>query len=298
MLSKTDFTQRFIFDNHDASGQLVCLEQSYGHVLEKHKYPQSIAILLGELMAAASLLADSLKFEGLLALQVRGNGPLSLLMVECSSERDIRAIARYDETLLHENATFMELVASGVFTVTIEPRHGQRYQGIVALDGTSIAECLNNYFSGSEQLASYFYLAANGIKSRGFLLQQLPPAVTLQSEERKESWQHLSFLAQTLTAEELLGLDNKHLLHRLYHEDQVRLFEENTIQFRCSCSRVRSQKALWSLGEPDVLDLLEEQGGKINIECQFCNQCYSFNAEDVCKLFLKEEGREQSSRLH
>lgn len=297
-MTQTDFTQRFIFDNHDARGELACLEDSYAHVLAKHAYPQPVAVLLGELMAAAALLVGSLKFDGLLTLQVRGEGPLSLLVVECSSEREIRGLASYEEERITPDAGLHDLLPGGMLAMTVDPAQGQRYQGLVALEGDSLADSLNNYFASSEQLASRFVLHADGRRARGFLLQQLPVERVADGEPRAASWQHLVALAQTLKAEELLGLDNTTVLHRLYHEEEVRLFESEPVEFRCSCSKERSARALLSLGEEDVLALLDEQKGVIRMDCQFCNQQYAFQAEDVRQLFASGDGNSGTSTVH
>lgn len=297
-MTETDFTQRFIFDNHDARGELATLEQSYAHVLAKHDYPEPVAVLLGELMAAAALLVGSLKFDGLLTLQVRGDGPLSMLVVECSSEREIRGLAHYDAEQVGAGATLQELMPNGVLAMTVDPERGQRYQGLVALDGDSLADCLNAYFASSEQLESRFILHADGRRARGFLLQQLPVARVADGEPRQASWQHLTTLGQTLTAEELMGLDNTTVLHRLYHEEEVRLFDPQQVRFSCSCSRERSRRALLSLGEQDVLALLREQDGKIEMDCQFCNQHYTFAADDIRQLFALDHTNNGPSTVH
>lgn len=280
-----DFSQRFLFDDSDVRGELVALHESYQHVLAKHDYPPAVAQLLGELMAAAALLVGTLKFDGLLVLQARSNGAVPLLMVECSSARELRGIARYESAQLGELATLSELMPDGVLAITVEPTQGQRYQGIVDLDGADLAACLTNYFQTSEQLATRFWLHADGRSARGLLLQQLPADRLLDADERQESWLHLLTLANTLSAEELLALDNETLLHRLYHEETLRLFEPNTLSFRCSCSRERSGNALVSLGLEDAENLVAEQGGAVVIDCQFCNERYSFDAADVAQLF-------------
>ena len=281
----TDFSQRFLFDDTDVRGEMVALSESYAHVLAKHSYPQPVAQLLGELMAATALLVGTLKFDGLLVLQARSEGPLSLLMVECSSTRELRGIARYDGERISADAELHDLMPDGVLAITVDPAKGQRYQGIVALDGVDLAECLSNYFASSEQLPTRFWLRADGQRARGLLLQQLPAQQQLEVEARQESWSHLLTLADTLTAEELLGLDNPTLLHRLYHQENVRLFDAQALQFRCSCSRERSAGALVSLGQHDAELLLAEQGGQVVIDCQFCNERYAFDAADIAQLF-------------
>ncbi|MFV3383375.1 MULTISPECIES: Hsp33 family molecular chaperone HslO [Pseudomonas] len=283
-LPDTDFTQRFIFDDRDIRGEWVALEQSYAEVLARHPYPQPVAALLGELMAATALLVGALKFDGLLVLQARSQGPIPLLMVECSSDRDIRGMARYEADQIPADATLAQLMPDGHLTLTIDPIKGQRYQGTVDLDGANLSECFTNYFVQSQQLNTRFWLDANGGKARGLLLQQLPVDRERDEEEREGSWQHVVALAGTLKPEEW-ALDNETLLHRLYHEDAVRLFDIEPLRFHCSCSRERSGNALVSLGEEDAKALVEECGGKVEIDCQFCNERYFFDASDVAQLF-------------
>lgn len=293
-----DFTQRFIFETTDIRGELASLEESYAHVLAKHTYPEPVAALLGELMTAASLLVNTLKFDGLLVLQARSKGPVPWLMVECSSNRELRAIARYEEEQIHSGATLQELMPEGVLALTVDPREGQRYQGLVALDGEDLAECFTNYFVNSAQLPTRFWLYADGQRARGMLLQQLPADRITDSEEREASWQHAVALASTLTAEELLGLDNETILHRLYHEEQLRLFEATDLKFHCSCTRARSEQALVSLGLADLRLLLAEKEGTIEIDCQFCNHTYLFNEADVMQMFAEQDATDASSTVH
>jgi molecular chaperone Hsp33 len=294
----SDFSQRFMFDDSDVRGELVSLGESYAHVLAKHPYPEPVAQLLGELLAAAALLVGTMKFDGLLILQARSSGAVPLLMVECSSNREIRGIARYHEEQVTADAGLRELMPEGVLTLIVDPTKGQRYQGIVGLDGINLSECLSDYFATSEQLPTRFWLNADGRRARGLLLQQLPAERITDAEERAASWQHVTVLADTLSAEEQLGLDNQTLLHRLYHEETLRLFEPQPLQFKCSCSRDRSANALVSLGEPDAEALLVESGGSIVIDCQFCNERYAFDAADVAQLFAGGGVKSPSDTRH
>ena len=295
----SDFTQRFLFDDNDVRGELTSLGQSYVHVLAKHSYPAPVAQLLGELLAAATLLIGTLKFDGLLVLQASSSGAVPLLMVECSSERDVRAIARYHADQLGDAVGLRELMPDGVLALTVDPRHGQRYQGIVALDGDTLADSLSGYFANSEQLPTRFWLYADGHhQARGLLLQALPAERQMEPEERAASWQHLTTLADTLSAEEMLGLDKQTGLHRLFHQESVRLFEPQPLQFRCSCSRERSLSALASLGQQDAEQLLGEQGGEVVIDCQFCNHRYAFDAADIAQLFAGGGSQEPSATRH
>lgn len=297
-MSDFDFSQRFLFDDNDVRGELVALEDSYREVLAKHAYPEPVARLLGQMLAAAALLAGNLKFEGLLVLQARSSGPVPLMMVECSSDREVRGIARYQAEQVEADAGLRDLMPEGVLALTIDPLEGQRYQGIVALDGATLAECLGSYFATSEQLPTRFWLEADGQRARGMLLQALPADRQRDPEERQAVWEHVTTLADTLRAEELLTLDNETLLHRLYHQERLRLFDARALQFRCSCSRERSARALVSLGEADAQRLLAEEGGTVSIDCQFCNHRYAFDAADIAQLFAGGGSQEPSQTRH
>lgn len=296
-LPDTDFTQRFLFEERDVRGEWVELDKSYREVLARHPYPQPVAALLGELMAATSLLVGALKFDGLLILQARSQGPIPLLMVECSSQRDIRGMARYEADQIAADATLADLMPGGHLTLTIDPVKGQRYQGTVDLDGANLSECFTNYFVQSQQLNTRFWLDTSAGKARGLLLQQLPVDRQRDEEEREESWQHVVAMASTLKPEEWAE-GNETLLHRLYHEDAVRLFDIEPLRFHCSCSRERSGNALVSLGEADAKALVEECGGKVEIDCQFCNERYFFDATDVAQLFAGGGTDEASETRH
>ncbi len=289
-----DTTQRFLFENADVRGELVALDTSYREVLAKHDYPEPVRELLGEMLAAAVLLSTTIKFNGLLVLQARSSGPISTLMVECASEQAVRGIARYDQTIT--GASLADLMPDGILAITVDPEVGQRYQGIVALDGSTLAECLNGYFENSEQLPTRFRLQADGRSARGLLLQALPADRQPDLEQRASTWEHLNVLADTLTAEELLSLDNQTVLHRLFHQEDVRLFDPRPARFECSCSYERSGNALVSMGREDAVALLAEQNGEIEIDCQFCNMRYQFDRPRIEALF--RSAQEHAKRLH
>lgn len=291
-MQSLDTTQRFLFEHADVRGEMTALDQSYREILAKHDYPEPVRALLGEMLAAAVLLSTTIKFDGLLVLQARSNGPLSTLMVECSSNQQVRGIARYADDL--EGDCLSELMPDGVLAITIDPEQGQRYQGIVSLEGGSLAEALNSYFENSEQLPTRFRLLADGRLARGFLLQALPADRQKDPEQRALTWEHLNVLADTLTPEELLALDNTVLLHRLFHEEDLRLFDTHPVSFHCSCSSERSGQALVSLGRHDAFQLLEEQGGSVEVDCQFCNNRYRFGPAELETLFSDSEEHARS----
>ncbi len=275
-MSNADQIQRLIFEEMPVRGILVGLEDTYKDVLSRHEYPLKIASLLGEMLAAASLLASTLKFEGRLSLMAKGTGALSLLMADCDDQRRMRAIARWDGEI-DQQASFETLLEKGQLVITIEPEKGNRYQGIVPLEKPQLAQCLEDYFAQSEQLPTRIMLAADTQKAAGFLLQVLPGE---GSAEEDENWNRVTHLGSTLGSEELLMLDNETLLHRLYHEETVRLYEPSGLSFHCDCSRQRSLVALQSVPEAELLEIIENDG-EIRMDCQFCNEVYRFDQTDM-----------------
>lgn len=283
----SDQLERFIFSRHDIRGQVVTLSEAYREVLRHNPLPEPVARLLGEFLAAACLLSTTLKFEGLLMLQARGEGDVPLILAECTHHSDLRGIARIAEgARIPEGASLRQLVGNkGVLAITVEPQQGERYQGIVPLERDTLAECLEDYFTQSEQLATRFWIEAGADTVGGILLQVLPGNNAASAEENREAWETAQHLAQTVTAEELHQLPHGQLLHRLFHELHPEPLGTANIRFRCSCSRERSARALIALGAEDVYTLLEEQGGEILTDCQFCNQQYRFDRAQIETLF-------------
>lgn len=278
----TDQLQRFIFDNTDIRGEISRLEQSYQHCLAGHQYPKVIAHLLGEFMAAAALLSATLKFEGTLTLQARSDGQIPLIMAETNSEHKLRAIAKDADDA--DTSDFHTLLSNGRLCIIIDPTHGQRYQGIVSLEGDNLAQCLENYFYQSEQLSTRIWLTSNDTHAAGMMLQELPASQMINPEQREQQWEHMTHLAETLTQQELLSLDFQQLLYRLYHQEQVQVFDAAELEFQCSCSETRTLNALRTLGKTELLDIISEQGS-VDINCEFCHQHYHFVEKDILDLF-------------
>ncbi len=287
---QSDVAQRFIFENTDIRGERVQLDSSLQEALAPHAYPQVIKDLLGELAAAAVLLSTTLKFEGRMTLQARSSGPVSLLMVECTNERTFRGVANWDEQLLSADSDLKALLPDGHLVITIDPNKGRRYQGLVPLEGETLADCFSSYFAQSEQLPTRFWLSCNGEQAGGFLLQALPAHKEMNAKASAARWEHVTVLAETLKDEELRGLATEELLHRLYHEEDVRLFDAEPVKYLCSCSRERTGSALMTVSPADIREMLEEQG-QIDMDCQFCNTRYSFNEADISKLLGEGETR-------
>lgn len=277
-----DQLQRFIFDNTDIRGELTHLEQSYQDTLAAHTYPKVVAQLLGEFLAAAALFSATLKFDGTLTLQARSEGEIPLILAEASSDHTLRAIARGADQASSED--FTQLLANGQLSITIIPKQGKRYQGIVPLEGDNLAQCLEMYFQQSEQLATRIWLACDGQQSAGMMLQELPASHRQEPEQRQQSWQHITTLAETLSQEELLSLEFDQLLYRLYHQEQVRIFTPTELSFSCSCSEARTLSTLRTLGQKELEDIIKEQGS-IEVNCEFCHQHYRFGQSAVSQLF-------------
>jgi|SRR5690554_514889 molecular chaperone Hsp33 len=291
-MSNPDQIQRILFEQIDVRGVVAGLETSYQEVLARHDYPPVLQRVLGEMLAAVGMLSSTLKFEGRLLLQAQGEGQVKVLMAECNHHRDLRAIARFEGELA-DDLKFDQLLENGRIALTIEPEKGQRYQGVVPLEGETLAQCLQAYFEQSEQLGTSIKLAADGERAAGLMLQVMP------AEGRgDEDWNRISMLASTLKDDELLQLDNEALLFRLFHEEVCRLYEPQPLQFRCDCSRERSAEALKFMTEQELLDILQAQKGIIDVGCQFCNQTYNFDETDIRALFSEPGYLDKDGRMH
>ncbi len=276
--ARADQSQRFLFEGADIRGETVQLDTALREILALHQYAPAVGRLLGEFLAASVLLSTTLKFQGRLILQARSNGQLPLIMAECDSELHIRGIARGAQEATAEN--FGQLLAGGTLAITVDPVNGRRYQGVVPLVEDSLAHSLDAYFRQSEQLGTRLWLAAGEGRAAGILLQQLPAQVEKDPEVRAHQWEHACTLGATLQEEELLGLETRDIVHRLYHSDPLTLFEPRPVAFRCSCSRERSYNALSTLSADEIEEILSEQG-EVAMDCEFCNQQYRFGREEL-----------------
>ena len=278
-MASEDQFQRFIFENSQVRGAWVQLASTYMDITSQAPYPREIRKLLGESLAASVLMSGTLKFEGTLSLQASGHGPLRTLMAECSHDRFVRGLARYDEAAIQTDS-LDDLLGEGKMAITITPDQGQRYQGVVPREHDSLARCLEDYFDRSEQIATSLVLFSDDSRSAGLLLQRLPGG----TEPDDDLWRRVQHLASTLKPEELLELDSETVLRRLFHEETVVLFDADPVAFRCSCSRERTLAALEAIGQQECESILEEQGA-IEMDCQFCHAQYRFDRTDIDRLF-------------
>jgi len=302
----SDNLQKFMFDNAGVRGELVELPATWQHILANHAYPSAVQTVLGELLAACALLCSNLKFNGSMIMQIHGDGPVKLLVVECDAELKMRATCKLRDEQIPADASLSSLLnvsGKGRFVITLDPNDkmpGQHaYQGIVPLDGESIAVIIENYMQRSEQLDTKIWLAADATMVRGLLLQKLPltggyqnpdesePVMTAeqQAEHETESWNRAISLGGTLKQEELLTTEIQTLLHRLFWEETLRVFDLQHPQFQCNCSREKVGNMLKMLGQAEIKTAVAELG-KLDINCDFCGKLYAFDEVDCTQLFI------------
>jgi molecular chaperone Hsp33 len=287
----SDCLHRFVFEHTDVRGELVHLDASWQAVLERQNYPAPLRKLLGEAMAAAALLSATIKINGSLHLQLQGDGPVSLVLVEVTAQRTLRGLAQWKGDV--PVSGLREQVGQAHLMLTIDPGEGgERYQGLVAVEQDLLQTTLEDYFAQSEQLATRLWLTANDQRACGMLLQQLPG----QSDD-DEDWNRDVFLGETVSDDELLELSVTELLHRLYHEEDLRLFDPEPFSFRCACSAGRIDTMLRGLGYDEVRDILEEQG-EVSVNCEFCRQVYAYDAVDIERLFAASDQPEVPTTRH
>jgi molecular chaperone Hsp33 len=291
-----DIIRRFVFERFPVRGHLVHLDASWRALTEHHAYPESIRTALGEGVAATMLLAATVKFEGRLTLQVEGPASMHLMVVQATHEMAVRGVARWTGEPPAGKAGIAELVGDGRMFVTVESEDRQsRYQGVVPLMGEGLAACFESYFQQSEQLPTRLWLVATPERAAGLLLQRLPSGATAAAGEIEhsaadgdEDWNRIVHLASTITDAELTGLTADELLRRLFHEEDLRVFEPAPVFFRCACSRERVSGILRSLGEVEVREILAERGD-VEVRCEFCNRAWQYDAVDVSALFASPD---------
>ncbi len=279
-----DLRTRFIFDDQPVRGLHVHLQHVWQHIVQRKHYPAPIRSALGELLAAGALLSSNLKLPGKLILQIQGQGDLKMLVAETDSNHSCRATARWNEQAdINDGRSLTELLGeNAIFGITLQPYDGEPWQGIVPLEGKNIADMLTAYMRRSEQLDTHITLAASEHAIGGLLLQRLP-----EKQIDADAWAHYTALADTLSARELLDLDAQHLLYRLFHETPPRVFEPETLEFVCTCSRGKVSDMLLLLGGQEVGNIVAEQGS-VAIDCDFCGEKYVFDETDIQTLFGME----------
>jgi molecular chaperone Hsp33 len=289
-MSEQDQLRRFLFEDVPVRGHWVRLSQAWIQAREHQPLPTPVMALLGESLAATSLLAASLKFSGTLTLQLSGGtGRVSMLVAQATDAGTLRGVAHVGVGGVEDAAGFQELVGGGRLIVSVEQGDGVvPWQGVVPLQGERLAACLENYFAVSEQLPTAIVLAVDESRACGLLLQKLPAPGALGELEAagvQDVWEEITMLLATLQPHELLVWDAEELLGKLFAERDIRLFDGEPVRFACRCSRERVAGMLVSVGKAEVDSIIAEQGA-VTVTCEFCCKPYQFDAVDAARLFV------------
>lgn len=287
MSARQDTLHRFLFNKSDVRGELVNASGTLQQILDNHHYPEPVRRLLGELLVCTSLLTATLKFEGDITVQIQGDGPVRLAVINANDRQQMRGIARMNGDV-PAGAGFHDMIGKGFMVITITPRQGERYQGIVALEGDTLEACLDAYFRQSEQLPTSLFVRVaehdGKMQAAGMLLQALPASAEARTQEETQNmFSHLMQLTATISSDELFTLDAETILYRLYHEEDVMLYEPAPVAFHCGCSRERCADTLVTLPEDDVNHILQEDG-KIDMECEYCGAHHIFDEQDIHEI--------------
>jgi len=302
----SDVIHRFSFADAPIRGQWVRLSQTLEQAYQRQRYPQPAQRLLAEMLAAVSLMADSIKFQGRVALQARGQGPVGTAMAECRNQDLLRGIVRWNDAAADRQApldagalgtepALSALLGEGQMAITLTPDSdlAQAYQGVVALNDDSLARNLEGYFANSEQLPTRLFMAFSGDSVTGLLLQRLPVAdlaTELTLDLHQDIWREIELLAETVTDRELAALPMETLLHRLFHEHTVTVHGGRALEFSCTCSRARAEQMLAALPREEILELLETQG-MVDVTCEICGARYEYDEVDAHQVYEPGEPR-------
>ena len=280
--ASADTLTRFLLPAAGVRGVAVRLDDTWQTVAGRADYPPSTRELLGEASAAAVLFTGHTKVDGRLSIQLRSQGSLRSLFAECTASGTVRGIAQLsaDQDAPRD---LRDLGDDALLAITIEnpgldPREPQRYQSLVGLEASRLAEAFEDYFRQSEQLPTLLLLSANGDRACGLMLQKLPG-----DEGDDDGWNRAGALFDTLGEAELLATPVPDLLHRLFHEESPQILTQRPVRFGCSCSRERVESMLQSLGEEEATAALAD--GVAEVRCEFCGQEYRFSPPQIAELF-------------
>lgn len=287
-----DTLNRYLFDNMHVRGELVQLSESYQNIIKNHNYPTGVRLLLGELLAATCLLTATLKFEGDITVQLQGDGPVGYLSVNGDNNQQMRGIAKVVDAEKAKDAQSLQaLLGKGNMIITIKPSQGEAYQGVVALDQPTLAQCFTQYFDASAQIATQVWLFSDDEKQQvaGSLVQLLPDGDGSHENLAKQQsdFEHIAQLTNTIKADEIFSLEAQALLYRLYHQEKVSLFEPQTVSYQCGCSSNKCLTAIAQVEPSEIETILAEQG-KMSITCDYCLTTYDFFAEQLQSFTSKD----------
>ena len=276
----TDYVQRFLFEDLDIRGRLVCLTGAWQRMLDGRDYPEDIAALLGHTTALNVLLGANQKGSGRVTLQVQGSGPVKLLVADCTAELRIRGMASFEKDV-EKFTSERNLLGDGRLSVTLEDvRSGQFYQSLVPLEGETLAEVFEHYLSQSEQTTAFLRLRADGGALCGLLLEKLPQA----DARDPDGWNRVTHLASTLTLDETRDVQPYDLLTRVFPEELMRVFRLYAVEYHCPYDESKVKEMLRGLGREEVEAILAEQG-EVVIRNEMCNHEYRFDARAIAELF-------------
>jgi len=277
-MSQFNVLNRYLFTDAHARGELVQLSSSFKSIVKNHNYPAGVEKLLGELLSATCLLTATLKFEGDITVQLQGDGPVGYMSVSGNNNQQMRGIAKMAEETSAE--TLQTLIGKGTMIITIRPNVGEAYQGVVALDKETLADCLAHYFEASEQIPTKIWLFSDTEQqlTAGALVQLLPDGDgSMENKEKQLSdFEHLCQLTNTIKSEEVFSLEAEALLYRLYHQEQVNIFEPQAVTYVCGCSADKCLSAISQIEPSEIKAILAEQG-KISMTCDYCITTYDFD---------------------
>ncbi len=274
MTIKNDVLNRYLFDDLHVRGELVQLQQTYKDIVSLHDYSPAVSQLLGELVAATCLLTATLKFEGEIAVQLQGDGPIGYLAVNGNHNQEMRGIVRLSQET--DETSLQGLIGKGTMVITIRPSQGEPYQGVVALERETLADCLAHYFEVSEQIPTKIWLFSDNEKQQaaGSLVQLLPDGG--DKEKQGHDFEHLCQLTNTIKRDEIFSLDAETLLYRLYHQEKVQLFEPQNVSYQCSCSEEKCLTAIAQINPSELKSIIKEQGN-VSMTCDYCMTTYAFD---------------------
>lgn len=289
-MSHFDTFERFHFEELGIRGELVRLESAWASSRGDTHYPDNVQSQLGQALSAVLLLSGTIKFHGSLILQIQGDGPITTLVAQATHLRTVRGLAHWQG--LPKGESLSELFGHGRLVMTIQNEGHDPYQGIVAVDGSSLSQALESYFNLSEQLPTRLWLFADSQRAGGLFIQALPGNEAGQEED----WNRVCHLASTVTKDELLNLPSQELLFRLFNEERVRLLDSEPVSFRCNCSRTRIEGVLLAMGEEETTAIIEKEG-LVSVSCDFCNRNYQFDRVDIAAI-LKRSSHFASTATH
>ncbi|MDO9141724.1 MAG: Hsp33 family molecular chaperone HslO [Methylobacter sp.] len=268
-----DLLRRFLFEELGVRGEWVKLGSSWQAAKQHQRGAENVQNQLGQALAAVVMLSATVKFKGSMILQAQGDGDIKTLVAQATDQLKIRGLVRGKDTVA--DGPLESLFGQGRLVLTVASENGQPYQGVVPLQGSNLAAVLETYFEQSEQLKTRLWLFANATHAVGLLLQELPA-----QEHYQADWEHIEILANTVTEQELFELDCEPLLYRLFNQEKVRLFDAESVEFCCACSRPAIERTLFSMGRAELEDILKERD-LIEVNCEYCSERYCFDKIDV-----------------